>query len=148
MNRLAIYALIALGLFGSGFGTGWHAKTVRTNAAVVKQVAKVAKIEAKDEVQVEKQNDADKIKIAALEDKLSAARRDAAARRVPIPPQHSCAPATERDAGPREERSDAGKSAGRYEEAYRALRDELLLAGAEAEQLRLQAQSCQAQWPH
>jgi hypothetical protein len=147
MNRLAAYAAIAAALLLSGFGLGWHAKTQRVNAAVVKQVVKVAKVEAKNEAQVEKQNDSDKLKIRELEDRLSAARRDAAARRVPEPPQHCRVPATEGDARPGVTASAPGGPAGGYEEAYRALRDELLVAGATAEQMRLQVLSCQAQWP-
>lgn len=148
MNRLAIYALIAIALFLSGYGLGHHAKTVSDNAAVVKQVVKVTKIDAKNEAQVEKQNDSDKLKIQELQGQLIAARAAAAARGVPKPPQHSCVSEAQGNTGAREAAGSVDESARRYEEAYRRLRDELLTSGAVAEQLRLQVLSCQAQWPH
>ena len=61
MNRLAIYTATAAALLLSGFVFGWHMKTVKTNAATVKQVVKSAQTDAKNEVQVEKQNERDKI---------------------------------------------------------------------------------------
>lgn len=147
MNRLAIYGVIALAIFLSGYGLGHHQKTVSDNAAIVKQVAKVAKIDAQNEVDVEKQDDSDKLKIRQLEDDLSAARRDAATRRVPKPAVTKCVPNPEADARAREAGGTTGESAQRYEAAYRTLRDDLLVAGAVAEQLRLQVLACQAQWP-
>jgi hypothetical protein len=56
------------------------------NAAIVKQVVKVAKIDAKNEAQVEKQNDSDKLKIQELQGQLIAARAAAASHGVPKPP--------------------------------------------------------------
>lgn len=147
MNRLAIYAAILVVVFLTGFGAGWHVKTTRVNAAVVKQVVKVAKIDAKNEAQVEKQDDSDKIKIRQLEDDLSAARRDAATRRVPKPPVCRRVPETQGDASSGGAASSTSEPAGGYEAAYRALRDDLLVSAAVAEQLRLQVLSCQAQWP-
>lgn len=147
MNRLAIYGAILLVTFLGGLGTGWHLKTQRVNAAIVKQVVKVAKIDAKNEAQVEKQDEGDKLKIRALEDELSTARRDAATRGVPKPPICRRVPSPETNAGTREAGSSTREPAHSYEEAYRTLRDELLTSSAVAEQLRLQVLSCQAQWP-
>lgn len=147
MNRLAIYAAVVIAVFALGFGAGWNQKTQQTNAAVVKQVVKATKVEAKNESQVEKQNDQDRVRIRELEDALVTARRDARNRGVPKPPITSCVPEAEGDAGSREGASAGGESARRYEEAYRRFRDELLTSGAVAEQLRLQVLSCQAQWP-
>lgn len=147
MNRLAIYAAVLLAAFISGFGTGWHAKTVRVNAATVKQIVKVAKVDAKNEAQVEKQDESDKIKIRELEDALVATRRDAAARGVPKPPSCRRVPTPQGDAGAGEAARADDESAARYERAYRALRDDLFTSAAVAEQLRLQVLACQAQWP-
>lgn len=147
MNRFAIYAVASTIIFIAGFSIGWHQKTVRVNAAIVKQVAKVAKVDAKNEAQVEKQDDSDKLKIRQLEDDLNAARRNAATRRVPKPANASCVSAPQGDARASERARADGESARRYEEAYRALRDDLLTSGAVAEQLRLQVLACQAQWP-
>jgi hypothetical protein len=147
MNRLAIYAAILIAVFAVGFGAGWQQKTQQTNAAVVKQVVKVTKTEARQEAQVEKQNDSDKLKILSLEDRLATALRDARGRGVPKPSQPGCVPQAQGDAGAREAAGADGGSAGGYEEAYRALREELLQSGATAEQLRLQVLSCQTQWP-
>lgn len=147
MNRLAIYAVIVVLIFATGYGLGHHSKTVSVNAAVVKQVVKVAKTDAKNEAQVEKQDDSDKLKIQELQGQLIAARAAAAGHGVPKPPRHSCVPEAQGDAGTREAARADGESARRYEEAYRRLRDELLTSGAVAEQLRLQVLSCQAQWP-
>lgn len=147
MNRFIIYVLAIATTFLAGFGAGWHQKTVRVNAAIVKQVVKVAKIDAKNEAQVEKQDDSDKLKIHQLEADLSTARRDAATRRVPKPPVRQCVPSAETPAAASEGGSSTREPADRYEAAYRHLRDELLVAGAVAEQLRLQVLACQAQWP-
>jgi hypothetical protein len=147
MNRLGIYTIIAVILFAAGYGLGHHAKTVSDNAAVVKQVVKVAKIDAKNEAQVEKQDDSDKLKIQELQGQLIAARAAAATHGVPKLPKSSCVPSSEGNARAGEAASPIDKSAQRYETAYRRLRDELLTSGAVAEQLRLQVLSCQAQWP-
>lgn len=147
MNRLAIYAIIAVILFAAGYGLGHHAKTVSDNAAVVKQLVKVTKIDAKNDAQVEKQNASDKLKIQELQGQLIAARATAAGHGVPKPPQRRCVPEAQGDTGAREAASPVDESAQRYETAYRRLRDELLTSGAVAEQLRLAVLSCQAQWP-
>ena len=147
MNRLAIYAVVLIVTFSLGFASGWQQKTPQVNSAIVKQVVKTTKIEAKNETQVEKQNDSDTIKIRQLEDDLAAARRAARDSGVPKPPQHSCVPSSQGDARPGEAASADGESARRYEEAYRRFRDELLTSGAVAEQLRLQVLSCQVQCP-
>lgn len=148
MSRLAIYALIIAGVFAAGFGAGWKTKNDAVLTATAKQVVKVAKIEAKQEIEVEKQDDSDKVKIHELENQLSVARRNASAGRVPIPPSANvCLPPTEGNSRGSRRGDTKGESASRYEEAYRALRDELLLAGATAEKLRIQAMSCKAQWP-
>jgi hypothetical protein len=122
-------------------------KTVSDNAAIVKQAVKVAKIDAKNEIQVEKQDDSDKLKIRQLEDDLSAARRATAVQRVPKPAVTKCVPSAEAHAPARAAGDATRESADRYEEAYRTFRDDLLVAGAVAEQLRLQVLACQAQWP-
>jgi hypothetical protein len=147
VNRLLIYAGIMLAVFIAGFGAGHHHKTVKVNAAIVKQVVKVAKIDAKNEHEVEKQDDSDKLKIQELQGQLIAARAAAAARGVPKPAACRSVPTTQGDAGAREEAGPVTKPADPYEGAYRALRDDLLTAGAVAEQLRLQVLACQAQWP-
>lgn len=148
MNRLVIYAFVIAGVFAAGFGSGWKVKNDAVLAATAKAVVKAAKTEAKDEIAVERQDENDKAKIRELENELSAARRDAAARRVPIPPSAKrCMSEAEGHSGSGDRSDPDRESTGRYEEAYRALRDELLLAGATAEQLRIQALSCQAQWP-
>lgn len=147
MNKLSIYAAAVVAIFIFGFGSGWHVKTNRVNAAVVKQVVKVAKIDAKNESQVERQNERDKLAIRQLEDALIAARHDAAARGVPKPPQRCRVSSPEGVARAGEAASPIGEPAGSYETAYRALRDELLTSSAVAEQLRLQVLACQAQWP-
>ena len=148
MNRLVIYALIVIAIFGAGYGLGHHAKTVSDNAAVVKQVVQASKTEAKNEAQVEKQNDDDRIKIRELEAALIAAKRDAGNRGVPKPFKPGCVPQTKGDAGAREAAGADIESAGRYEEAYRTFREELLIRSAVAEQLRLQVLACKAQWPN
>lgn len=147
MNRLAIYATVAMILFAAGYGLGHHAKTVSDNAAIVKQVVKVTKLDTKNEAQVEKQNDSDKLKIQELQGQLIAARAAAAGHGVPKPPQRRCVSEAQGDAGAGEAARAERESARRYEEAYRRLRDELLTSGAVAEQLRLAVLSCQAQWP-
>lgn len=147
MNKLSIYAAVAGFVFLLGFGSGWHVKTTRTNAAIVKQVVKVAKIDAKNQVNVEKQDGSDKIKISELEDQLSVARRAAATHGVPKPAHCIRVSRPETDAGASRETSADRQPAEDDGAAYRALRDELLVAGATAEQLRLQVLSCQAQWP-
>jgi hypothetical protein len=147
MNRLTIFAIVLLLTFIGGFGVGWHTKMTRVNEAVVKQVVKMAKLDAKNEAQVEKQNDSDKIRIHQLEDALFTARHDALERGVPKPPTRRCVSAPQGDASASRAASSTSEPAGGYEAAYRALRDELLVAGAVAEQLRLQVLSCQAQWP-
>jgi hypothetical protein len=147
VNRLAIYAIIAVVIFLAGYGTGHHAKTVSDNAAIVKQVVKTAKVDAKNEHEVEKQDGSDKLKISQLEADLIAARAAAAARGVPKPAACRSVPQTQGDAGAREGTSPFTKPADPYEAAYRALRDDLLTAGAVAEKLRLQVLACQAQWP-
>lgn len=147
MNRLLIYAGILLAVFLAGYGTGHHAKTVSDNAAIVKQVVKVAKVDAKNEQQVEKQDDSDKLKIQELEGQLIAARASAAARRVPKPAACSGVPSSQGDAGAGEGPGSVTKPADHYEGAYRALRDDLLVSGAVAEKLRLAVLACQAQWP-
>jgi hypothetical protein len=147
MNRLEVYGLVAVIIFISGYGLGHHAKTISDNAAIVKQVMKVTKIDSKNEAQVEKQNDSDKLKIQELQGQLIAARAVAASHGVPKPSQHRCVSEAQGDAGALEAARADGESARRYEEAYRRLRDELLTSGAVAEQLRLQVLSCQTQWP-
>jgi hypothetical protein len=147
MNRLGIYAIIAAIIFAVGYGTGHHAKTVSDNKAIIKQVVKVAKIDAKNEHEVEKQDDSDKLKIQELQGQLIAARAAAAARGVPKPAACRSVPTPQGAAGAGEGTSSVTKPADPYEGAYRALRDDLLTAGAVAEKLRLQVLACQAQWP-
>jgi hypothetical protein len=129
-----------------GFGWGYHVRGNVINAATVKQVQKVAKIDARNAIETENQNDADKIRVTELERQLAAARAAAAARRVPVRPGR-CLPAAKTDAGPAPGTSATDEPARRYDEAYRSFREELIAAGAVAEKLRLQVQSCQAQWP-
>lgn len=153
MNKLALYVAAVLAVFLLGFGSGWHVKANRTNAAVVRQVVRAARTDAENESHVEKQNDDDAAKIRKLEDDLATARRDAAARGVPKLAQCRRVPEAKADAGPRE---GAGAAAGppggdeaadREVRAYQELRDELLTAAAVTSKLRLQVLACQAQWP-
>jgi hypothetical protein len=151
MNTTAIYALVAIAIFWLGFGIGHHQKTVSDNAAIVKQVVKVAKVDAKNEAQVEKQDDSDKLKITQLEQDLIVARGDAS-KRVPKPLVTKCVPQAEARTGAGQEstttREPTGGGEGEDPEvrAYQVLRDETLTAGAVAEELRLQVLACQAQW--
>lgn len=152
MNTLEIIGLTAILAFITGFGVGHHQKTVSDNAAIVKQVVKVAKIDDKNEAQVEKQDDSDKLKISQLERDLTAARADAA-HRVPKPLTTKCVPSSEAHASAGEAASSVSGPAGGHGgedpevRGYQVLRDELLVTAAVAEQLRLQVLACQAQWP-
>lgn len=148
MNILQIIGIVALLAFVSGYAAGHHQKTVSDNAAIVEQVKHVAKIDAKNEVQVEKQDDSDKLKISQLQQDLAAAKLAAAAHRsVPKPLTTKCVSSSKEDTGASQATSADREPAGSYEAAYRTLRVELLDVGAVAEQLRLQVLSCQAQWP-
>lgn len=153
MSRLYAYAAAVAAVFLLGFGAGWHVKTNRVNAATVRQVVRAAKIDVKNEADVEKQNDTDDAKIRKLEDDLAAARRDAAARGVPKLAQCRRVPQAQGDAGRGEAAGAGGGPAGgddaadREVRAYQELRDGLLTAAAEASRLRIQVRACQAQWP-
>lgn len=140
-------AVLAALLFAAGVGTGWHEHTVRDNAAIVKQVVHAAKVEAKHETQVEKQDATDTTLVGKLQADLVAARAAAAARGVPNCPARRPLPATEANAGAGSAPRSQPEPVGGYEAAYREFRDESLNAGAVAEQLRLQVLSCQVQWP-
>jgi hypothetical protein len=129
-----------------GFGWGYHVRGNVINAATVKQVQKVAKIDARNAIETENQNDADNIRVTELERQLADARAAAAARGVPARPRR-CLPGPEANAGPDPGASAADESARRYEAAYRALRDDLIVTAAVAERMRLQVLSCHAQWP-
>lgn len=147
MNTWQLVMITAVSAFIVGYGTGHHQKTVSDNAKIVKQVVKVAKVDAKNEAEVEKQDDSDKLKIVELEQDLATARADAAKRGVPKYITTKCMPSPKTDARSSEEAGATREPAGGNEASYRALRDGLLVAGAVAEQLRLQVLSCQAQWP-
>lgn len=146
MNRILASALILVAAFGLGAYVGWHQHTVRDNAAIVKQVVKVAKVDVKNQTAVENQNGTDATKITDLQRDLAATRAAAAARGVPV---RACrtVPSAQADAGSGAPASPGPEPAGSDEAAYQRLRDQILIAGAVAEQLRLQVQSCQAQWP-
>jgi len=152
MNTLQMIGITALVAFVLGYATGHHQKTVSDNAKIVAQVEKVAKIDAKNDSDVEKQDDSDKLKIQQLEQDLAAARSNAAHHRVqPV----TCVPRTEtqEDASRGSEasasREPATGSRGNPDEVrgYEILRSRLLELGTQAEQLRIQVLACQAQWP-
>jgi hypothetical protein len=147
MNTIQLIAIAAVVAFLAGFGAGHHWKTTSDNAAIVTQVVKVAKTDAKNEAQVEKQDDSDKIKIAQLQQDLAVARASSLARGVPKHLTTKCVPQAEAGTRAGQEASSTREPAEGDGEAYRRFRDELLVAGATAEELRLQVLACQAQWP-
>lgn len=147
MDKYVVYIIVAIVIFWVGFGVGHHQKTVSDNAAIVNQVVKIAKVDAKNEAQVEKQDDSDKIKIAQLQQDLVAARAAALARGVPKHLATKCVPAAEAHASTGQEASPSREPAEGDGAVYQRFRDKLLTQGALTEELRIQVLACQEQWP-
>jgi len=134
---------LAAGLVLVGFISGYQVRGNRQEKAEQRQEVKVAKVEAKQDQQVEDQNDADSQKIEDLERRV-ADLRARGPRIIRVRDAGGGVPQTQGDADAGRE---TGAGEGRCVRGPEVDRGAVLIYAQEKAELRAAIRSCQAQWP-